>query len=80
MRRSAIPDGSAPERRERPEDSLHQGVGALLLLAGSAVVFSGHRMDESLFGGSLAVLLLLVGAGLMIVRRPPVPDTAPSSR
>jgi hypothetical protein len=70
MRRGVAPDDSTPVEHERPKDGLHQGVGALLLLAGSALLFSEPRMDETLFGGGLGLLLLLLGSGLMIVRRP----------
>ena len=70
MRRSVVPDGSTPVERERPKDGHHRGIGALLLLAGSALVVSESRTDESLLDGSLAVFLLLVGSGLMTVRRP----------
>lgn len=70
MRRSVVPDGTTPGERDRPKDGPHQGVGALLLLVGSALVFSEPRMDESLFGGGLGLLLLLLGSGLMLVHRP----------
>ena len=70
MRWSVGRYGSTPVEPERPEDGLQRGIGALLLLAGSALVFSESRMHESSMGGSLAVLLLLVGSGLLTVRRP----------
>ena len=69
MRRSVVPDGTRPVEPERPKDGLHQGAGALLLLAGSALVMVEPRVDESLFGG-LGLLLLLLGSGLMLVHRP----------
>jgi len=55
---------------ERPKDGLHQGPGAMLLLAGSALLFFEPRMDRSSVGGGLGFLLVLVGSGLMIFPRP----------
>jgi len=70
MRWSVVRDDSSPGEPERPEDGLQRGIGALLFLAGSALVFSESRMHESLTGESLAALLLLVGSGLMTVGQP----------
>jgi hypothetical protein len=56
--------------QEEPKDGLQQGIGALLLLAGSLLVYSDTRIDRSSVGGGLGFLLLLVGSGLMFVPRP----------
>jgi hypothetical protein len=70
MRRSVVRCGTAREKAEEPKDGLHQGVGALLLLAGSALLFADPVLGKSLLGGGLGMLLLLVGSGLLIVPRP----------
>jgi len=69
MRSGVVPESTKSVERERPKDGLHQGVGALLLLAGSALVFSEPRLDESFFDGGLGLLLLLLGSGLMLVHQ-----------
>lgn len=68
MSSGVIPDSDTSPERGRPEDGLHRGLGALLLLAGSALVLSEPRMESRSAGGGLGVLLLLVGSGLMFGR------------
>jgi len=77
MKTDVVSQGIMPEECERPKDELHQGVGALLLLTGSALVFSASRMPRSSVGGGLGFLLLLVGSGLMVAARPWTAHPAP---
>jgi hypothetical protein len=69
MRRNLVPESTTPGERERPKDGPHQGLGALLLLAGSALLFSQPLLGNPLSGGGLGMLLMLVGSGLLIVPR-----------
>jgi len=66
MRSGVVSQGTTPEEYERPKDGLHEGVGALLLLAGSALVFPEARRARSSIGGGLGFLLLLVGSGMIV--------------
>jgi len=77
MRSGVVPRGTTSVENGQPKDGLHQGVGSLLLVAGSALVLSEPQMDRSSVGGCLGFLLLLVGSGLMIVRRPGESHPAP---
>jgi len=65
-----------PEECERPKDELHQGVGALLLLTGSALVFSASRMpDPRRRGAGVPVAARGIGAD----GRTPAVDSSPGA-
>jgi hypothetical protein len=69
MGKSLISQRAASEVHEQPKDGLHQGVGALLLLAGLAMVFSESREEIKMARGKhwTVIPLLLVGLWLPVL-------------
>jgi membrane-bound ClpP family serine protease len=70
MRMGTRPRNAAPEKDDGGKPARRVGVGGLLLLVGTGLIFSESFTDSSSVGGGLGYLLLLVGAGLMLRRQP----------
>lgn len=47
-------------------DAMHRGVGALLVLLGSAMVYEGSAQARSPVGAGLGLLLVLTGSSLVL--------------
>jgi hypothetical protein len=68
LRTRLVPAGASSEKDVRRTEIPRQGVGALLLLAGSALIFPASSIRGSSVGGTIGYLLLLVGLGFLIDR------------
>jgi drug/metabolite transporter (DMT)-like permease len=66
MGKATPPENAKGGKFEGERPAWREGVGELLLLVGTGLFVSEYSRDTSPIGGGLALLLLLLGAGLVL--------------